>query len=199
MKIEKLKSKKIKQRYNLGIAILLISILSIPNVLAFAVSTAYWEGSPLKIMAGETKDIQVVLQNMAGGEDITVKAKISEGEDIARIIDASDIYKIPLGTKKEVNIQIKVPKDYKIGDIDAIKLSFTTLTTGAGGGFGFGSSIDKTIPVLIVNQKGETKEPINIWLVVLFLVILILIIGIIIVIIKKKNKSGNKTAIRIKK
>ena len=197
MKIEKLKSKKIKQRYNLGIAILLISMLSIPNALAFAVSTAYWEGSPLKIMAGETKDIQVVLQNMAGGENITVKAKISEGEDIAKISDASDIYEIPLGTKKEVNIQIKVPENYKIGGKDSIKLSFTTITTGTGGGFGFGSSIDKTIPILIVNKKGEAKEPTNLWLVVLIIGILIVVIGIIIIFIRR-NKI-NKTAIKIKK
>ena len=66
-------------------SVLMMIILFVNGVFAFAVSSAYWEDNPLKIMPGETQNIKIVLQNMAGTENITLKGKISEGADIAKI------------------------------------------------------------------------------------------------------------------
>ncbi|MFA4952885.1 MAG: hypothetical protein WC584_01540 [Candidatus Pacearchaeota archaeon] len=188
---------RINKKPKIGIAILIGIVLFINSVFAFAVSSAYWQDNPLKIMPGETKEIKIVLQNMAGTENITLKGKISEGDDIAKIIDSNDIYEIPLGTKKEINIKVTIPEDYKVGENYTIKASFTTVTMG-GGSFGFGSSIDKTIPILIVNSKGEFKKeifgmaPAVFYSIIIILALLIVLIIIFLIIRRRKNNQKFK-------
>src|SRR3989344_5183444 len=48
-----------------------------------------YDGSnPLKMNAGETKEIIFLLQNMAGNQNFTARAEIGEGKEIARINDS---------------------------------------------------------------------------------------------------------------
>ena len=100
---------KINKRYlEVGILVGMLILIS-GSVSAFAVSSAYWKENPIIIYPGETKDIQVILQNMAGTGDISAKGAIFSGFEIAHITDAEDVYLVPLGGKTPVNIQISIP------------------------------------------------------------------------------------------
>ena len=167
----------------IGIFILLSSCIS-----AFAVSSKYWEEYPVTISPGEIKDIKIILQNMAGTEDINAKAIIIEGSEIAEITDLNDIYLVPVGGKTDVNIRINISTDAEIKDTYNLKLSFTTVTAEESGTFGFSSSIEKVIPILITEKPKTEKETTSIlW--IIYLIGIIILILIIFFVMKKRKKS----------
>lgn len=95
---------------------------------AFGVTTPYWDTHPLSLAPGQAEDINLILQNMAGGEDVTMQATITAGADIATLTDAKTVYTVPIGTKNVlVPIHITIPKKAK--EKYTITVSFTSTTT----------------------------------------------------------------------
>lgn len=174
---------KINKRY-LEVGILVgILILMIGSVSAFAVSSAYWKENPIVVYPGETKDIQIILQNMAGTEDILAKAVILDGSEIAQITDAEDVYLVPLGGKTTVNIRLSIPEDAEIEDTyDELRISFTTLATDAGG-FGFGSGVERVFPIKVVR---EPAPEIASWIIYLAVGVLVALIIVFFVLRKRR-------------
>ena len=61
-------------------------------VSAFGITSFYWEPDrSLSLLPGETRNVELQLQNMVGSEDITVSAEVTEGKEIAVILDTSNI------------------------------------------------------------------------------------------------------------
>jgi len=174
----------------LGIALLVVALFLIGNISGFAVSSQYWKEAPVILYPGTTTEIYVVLQNMAGEEDITVTGVIIEGSEIATLSDPSNIYTVPVGTRKNVNIRFDVPEDTEIPSNYSIILSFVAGPAGETETLGLGSGIQKTIPVFIVK---EPRKPIDLksspWLYIILVLIVILIVVITIVLKKKKKKE----------
>ena len=146
----------------------------------------------MQIYPGETKNIVIMLQNLAGTENIMADGKIIQDIELAKIIDSNTTYIIPKGAKSAVNIQIKIPKDVEVGSSYNVTTSFTTITGASSGNFGFGSGIEHRIPITII---GKPKSPLmqniekNQWLVyIIALITLIIIVSIII----KRVKSSKK-------
>jgi hypothetical protein len=54
--------------------LLVLTILLINGVYAFAISTPYWPENPLKIAPGQTVDLQLVLKNNAGANPVILNA-----------------------------------------------------------------------------------------------------------------------------
>jgi hypothetical protein len=167
-------------------SMIIISFL-ITSVSALAISSAYGNEG-LRISAGETKEISLIIQNIVGPEDINVQGEILNGTDIARLSDPSDIYFVPLGSKIKANISVTAPSDAKLGDNYVIRLAFTTVTVGGSGTFGFGSSIGQNINVIVgtdgeielAQKKAENK--------IIYIIIgIIVILAIIIYVLKKKK------------
>ena len=157
-------------------------ILIIGSVSAFAVSSAYWKENPIVIYPGQTKDIQVILQNMAGTEDILAKGTILDSK-IANITDEDDVYLVPLGGKTTVNIRLSIPEDAEIDETyDELRVSFTTLATDTGG-FGFGSGVERIFPVKVVKEpEPETAS----WIIYLAVGILVALLIVFFVLRKKR-------------
>ena len=158
-----------------GIVLGILVLLSV-NVFAFAVSSAYEPGiKSLEINAGETKDVLIVLQNMNGGQDIIAKATMTQGSEIATLLDEDATYSIPFGEKTNVDVRVSIPKNAEVGDEYTIELSFIS-ATGEEGSFGFGGGVEKIIPVVIT--KGQSSGVGNwIYLIILVLIVLIIIIS----------------------
>lgn len=157
--------------------------LLIANVLAFAISSEYWEENPIIMSPGETKQIQLILQNMAGTEDLEAQGIITQGQNIARII-GKDIYQIPVGQKTIVNIEINIPKDTEATN-EKIILSFKTKSEETEN-FGLGASIEREIPIIIEMTKGNQQKTAIPY--ILTGVLLIIIIMLLIPRFKKKKK-----------
>lgn len=177
---------KIDKKYlEIGILVGMLILIS-SSVSAFAVSSAYWKENPIIISPGETKDIQLTLQNMAGTGDLNARGVITEGSEIAQITDADNIYLVPLGGKTPVNIQLSIPEDEEeLEEEYILRISFTTLSTDAGG-FGFGTGVERMFPVIIAKEPEPKMASWIIYLVVGALIIVLIIFSAM----KKKKKAG---------
>jgi len=180
---------KINNISKIGIVLAVLILLSV-NVLAFGVGSKYWQENPLIISPGETKDIFVTLQNMAGETDLLATGKITTGSEIAWITDADKTYLVPTGGEIiQVNIRVSVPIDAQLGDLKELIISFTTQGTGDGP-LSIGSAVEREIPISIQEKPKEViveEAGMPAWVIYLILVIIALII-IIVIIVKNKKK-----------
>ena len=148
-----------------GILIVALVLVS-GNLFAFAVSSAYWKENPLLISPGETKDVTIVLQNMAGTENIKATGVITEGSEIAEITGLKKEYSVPVGGKTNVNIRVSIPTDVAVDDTYNLIITFSIITDNEGP-LGVGSSVEKIIPVLVVKEpepEKPAKEGISLWI-----------------------------------
>jgi len=186
-KFKMIKNKKIYTKTALSILIL---ILVSNSVFAFAVSSTYWEEKPIRMYPGETKEIKLTLQNMPGPNDLSALGEIFIGGDIAELTKKDKIYFVPFEGKTDVFIKISIPKEASIEDNYELGLTFTTISTEQANTLGFGQSIEKKIPIVIIE---ETKQPTNYsWLIYLIIAIIIVVIAIFVV-KKKKEKPKKKS------
>ncbi len=162
---------KIKRGVVMGIlAVLMLSSI----VSAFGVSAPYWETNPLSMVQGETKTVDLNLQNMVGNEDVTVKAIIKQGSDIASL--SQDTYVVKAGTSNmTAPLQITISANTTVGTQKVI-VEFKTVPEGAGMvtmGTGMTVSFD-----VIVN-KPEKKINVGLWSLIAAIIIVLVIIGIV--------------------
>jgi hypothetical protein len=138
--------------------VVLVLILSMGSVIAVGVTAPYWDERPLILSPGEQREIQFQLQNMVGGEDITLRASLITGEEIASLTDKKLEYLVPFGTKDvKVGMSIKVPKQATIGTKYTVGVLFSTVTESESGEFQIGSAFEKYFDV-IVQQRAIVAE-----------------------------------------
>jgi hypothetical protein len=189
---------KINKKISLSIGILIIGILIMNSVLAFAVSSKYWENNPLVISPGETQKAFIVLQNMAGSETVRARVTVLEGIEIATLDNPDMIYEIPVGQRVDVNFTVTIPAESMTGNavspISAggtynVIFDVTTVNTQEAGAFGFGAGMQKVIPISVILPVTENKNlpPGMYYLIVGVLVLIIGVVGALIVRNKKKK------------
>lgn len=152
---------------SLTIIILLISLIS-----AFGISSPYWEENPLTIKKGETKIINLNLQNIVGEKDITVKADIIEGAEIVSLKE--DTFIVKAGTSDTIiPLEITVPQDAK-QENQTIKIDFKTIQDNSKGiviGTGMGVAFD-VIAIQEIKGKVNKKTSIALGTVIVILAII---------------------------
>ena len=139
--------------------ILTIIFSSLSFISAAGVSTPYWNTNPLKLQPGESTTISLGLQNMVGTDDITLRASINKGSEIARITDSNTDYLVPIGSSDDVNvnIEIKIPPAAEVDKTQNIEVSFLQVSQGDQGGFfTLASAFTQRIPVLVVGEPTES-------------------------------------------
>ena len=143
---------KNKIQYKRAFTLMTLILLASGGVLAFAVSSQWSTSNPIQMYPGQSIEITIILQNVPGPDDITAKAAITEGADIATLVDSNLEYLIPVGERTEVKLRIQIPETIAIGGTRDIKISFTTLAGTEPGSLGFGTSIERVIPVNIIKE-----------------------------------------------
>ena len=187
--------KQIKKPNILPLAVLLIILMS-SLTMAFGVAIPYWDSPewyPLKLAPGESKIVQLTLQN-TGEEDMIVKASIT-GSSIAQLDDKNNEYAIPSGEiNKLVNIKVEIPKDTKIGERYKIYSSFHQISTGEGGMIKMAGALTVNFPVEVVGKEESElyKVPPKKRLILPWIILGALLIGIIAIAIVKNKKKGKK-------
>lgn len=185
-----------KNLYIVGISIGFLILLS-TTMFALGVGSLYHEDNPLKISAGETKDLKFRLQNIPGTEDITIRANILKGSEIFKITDPSEEYFVPIGGTVYSYAEVSIPDDAKIGEVYDVKLGFATVTDSESGSFSLGSSIGKSFSVVIVPKIEEKEEiiqtapeiTISTTTYIVFGTVIILILAVVIWLILKRRKN----------
>ncbi len=182
----------------ISIILFAILIILIPKIQAFGVTSPYWKDAPLIINEGETKDIELELQNMVGKEEIILKAEIKNGKEIAELTDSSPIYIVPLGKKDiKVKIKISIPKETKEEKYE-LSVLFKQIKKDEEGTIQFSPSITKSLPIIINKEKviEKTEKKDSLFLIFpILIMILTLIITVILLItraVKRKKISLNQ-------
>ena len=148
-----------RRLFNIGNGILAFVLLSI-IVSAFGITTPHTDKTPLIMAPGSSIDIKFLLQNMLGGEDIVVQVDIMEGNEVARIIDESNIYDIPFGTEDiPVNIRVSVPR-VSDGTTYTVAVQSKTIPKPGKGAIQFGTGAIQRFPV-IVRTAEVIEEPVS--------------------------------------
>ena len=163
---------------------IILIILSISFISAFGVSTSYWKGNPLLIAPGDTKTISLRLQNMGTEDDITIRAILTDGFEIASTEEKN--YLVRAETKDtEVPVKISIPPDTPLGTEYRVTVSFKTVTPGGTGGVVLGTAIDSSFDVLVSDVEKTEKGNLNF---IIGFVVLIAIIFILIAVSRRKKK-----------
>ena len=159
------------------IILIILVLILISTISAFGISSPYWQGNPLTIERGETKIINLNLQNMVGEEDITVKAEIIQGKEIVSL--KQDTFFIKAGTSDTIiPLEITIPRNIK-EENKTIKIDFKKISSNKGGivmGTGMSIYFD------IVTTENKSKKGI------LIVIGIILLITIGIISLKRKKK-----------
>jgi len=129
---------------------------------AFGIAVSYWEpDNPLRLQPGESVDITFRLQNsVEGGEEITLVAELTEGGEIATIIDESKEYVVPAGSESvRTNIRISIPEDAPLGSKYIVAVGYTQVTEDEGKTVQVAARIVQNIPVIVGEETVIVEEP----------------------------------------
>lgn len=157
---------------------ILLALLMVPFINAFGISSFYGYGNPpLTLAPGETKDINLFLQNMIGDQNISVKVRFNSS--IAKITDDSNVYFLPAQTKdNKMNIRVTIPSDAKTGSDYALTFYFAEVTSEQDGGtVSLGVEQTVTIPVVVMAKpvvpqpSKQLPIPMISWLVLILIVL----------------------------
>ena len=172
-----------------GIFLIVITLILFANfVLAFAVSSRYYEGNPLYMQAGQTVEGKFLLQNHAGTEDVSVTADISQGADLIELIGSNN-YLVPKGGKIEVNYKITAPSNAKHGEKFPVTVFFGGGTSGSGP-ISLSSNIGTGFDVIIGAESDFVKdEDTSLFKTNLLYFVVGIILLIIIIFVVMKNKK----------
>lgn len=176
---------------NICIGMILGVLILAGFVSAFGVSSSVWRGNPLMVSPGGTKVAKLGLQNMVGDSDVTVKAAITLGNEIASVDETE--YLVKAGTKDtEVPVVVSIPANVPVGTNYSVTVSFLTVSKDTGGAVFLGTGIDTTFDVLITAPvEGEEaqlapEQISNIWWIAGGIIVILIIL--IIIVLKKKQK-----------
>ncbi|MBI5804069.1 hypothetical protein HY450_02395 [Candidatus Pacearchaeota archaeon] len=168
------------------IAILVVFFSTVVN--AFGISSSYWRGNPYQIPPGETGTVGLRLQNMGTDEDVTVRARLVGGGEIANV-DEKD-YLVKAGTKDtEVLVEIKIPETDALGTKYVVTVTFETLSQTEQGVVSVGTGIDTSFDVLVVEAPPASSEieiGTTTWIIV---AVIIIILAIFIIWLVRKGKK----------
>jgi hypothetical protein len=182
------------ERKNIIVICMFLVIVNSYFVAGFGASADYWDDKPLKLKAGEMREIELRLQNLAGSsEDIVLRANLQEGEDIAIFVDEELDYVVPFGSENvPVKIIVETPEDAEIGTSYYLLVSFDQLATADDSFLQIAGAVKKRIPVEIV---GEEKSSGSQGITGLVIISLIVISGVALFVYRRrkiKNSDLNK-------
>lgn len=150
-------------------------------ITAFGVSSPYWEGNPMSIARGETRIVNLNLQNMVGDEDVTVEAKLIEGAEITNLDDGE--YTIPSKTSNiMIPLEVSMPKDVSPGETKTVKVDFKTVN-GDQGGIAMGTGMSIVFDV-VASEDVESNTAM-----IVTIILAIAVLALILWILNKKKKK----------
>jgi len=176
---------KMKNKIKLTFGAIFAVLILISFINASGIVSPYWKDYPLEMNFGETKIANFVLQNMVGDEDITVKAELKQGTDIASL--EQDTYTAKAGTSDTIiPVKITIPKDYG-KSIQQISLEVKTIEAEQGGMITLGTGWTTSFNV-IISEKPISKNFLIGLIVALISVTIILVLIILIILLKRRTK-----------
>lgn len=159
----------------------LIALALVSIVAAFGVSSPYWEGNPMNIARGDSRTVNLNLQNMIGDEDVTVKAELVEGEDVTSL--SQEIFTVKAKTSSTmVPLTISMPKDVSPGEVKTVKVEFKTVSSDTGG-IAMGTGMTILFDVVATEEVSDNNT------MMIVTISIIIVLAIILWLLAKKKKK----------
>ena len=174
-----------KKKEIIGGIFLIFLIYLVPFIYSAGLGSPYWEDYPLYMHYGETKIIHFNLQNRIGDKDMTVKATITEGNDIASLEE--QVFTIKAGTSDTmIPVKISIPKDYP-KKMQTVRLDVKEIVEAGGGMIKLGSGWSTAFNVVLSEKPVEKNVFVSIIIILIIALILALSAILILIIIRKKK------------
>jgi len=181
--------------------LLILLILSAPPIAsAFGATAPYWKDQPLIISPGETKTFPIILQNMIGGKNITLKGEITSGSEIAFLTDPNSTYSVPFGKEDiKASLKVEIPGNAKKGNKYIINIFFKQISETEGEMLQISSGVAASFPVIIEKEISESPQqktesvnssPISLSYIIIAIIILIISTIIVLFFLMKNQNSG---------
>lgn len=171
-----------KNKINIIVSALLITLAMASVVSAFGVSAPYWNGNPLTMVRGDTITVNLNLQNMVGDEDVSVKAELISGSDITSL--KQNTFTVKAGTSNTlVPLEITIPKDSEPGQIRSVQVEFKTVSNNENG-ISMGTGM--TVFFDVVASEETTSNSAMITTIIIALIVLLVILWLV---MKKKKRK----------
>jgi hypothetical protein len=161
-----------KNKLNLTISALLITLTLVSLVSAFGVSAPYWNGNPLTMARGDTVTVNLNLQNMVGDADVSVIAELKSGLDITSL--KQNTFTVKAGTSDTlVPLEITIPRDSQPGEVRSVNVEFKTISNDQSGiSMGTGMSVFFDV---IASDESTTNTTMIITIVIALAVLLVIL------------------------
>ncbi len=199
-------NKRLKS-FLLALALCFYLLFFVLLVDSFGVYSKYHGENPVTVVAGESKDIEILM--LRADSEAKIKGEILDNEDIASIIDKSNEYSVNAGFNTPVNVRIKIPeKAYKEVIRYDLTFKFTDITPNPSkeGSVKFLGASTISVPVVIMPRDsylGKTGEESilkapalrsekGIGLLIFWVMILITLAGIVVVLYVLIKGQGAK-------
>lgn len=175
------------------LTIFLFTILLATQVNAFGVTSFFYEGRPLLIEPGSTKDVSLILQNEQTSPHINVKAELTTNSHMAELTGKT-IFSLESGANNiHVPIEITIPETAQIGEEYTVGVSFTTVADPGNKMLEMGTRISKGIPVVVGRVIEPEKSIFDIIpLETIGGIAIILVLAILIISVIKHSKKATK-------
>lgn len=173
----------------------LIVLICISNISAFAISSDYWSGYPLKMYPSQSQNVSFVLENLDSTSNLNLRAVITAGSDILRASDSSSTYNVLAGQEGVANFVATLPADAKPGQVYPVTIDFTEVKNSASGEFGFGTAIGQSFDVIAISPSAPQPTGMSttlIFCIIAGIVVLAVIIFVILRKTKKRKSHGKK-------
>ena len=136
-----------------------VFFLALELVSGFSFSHSFTPDTPLTVYPGETKGLQIQLNANPDEGSLKIRAELSEGKEIASLIDSVAEYDVSSSSWASVNIKLKIPENASNGY--TIKVRFTDITPSEDlGTVSFKGGSVVTLPVTVL-EKPEPEEEIR--------------------------------------
>lgn len=170
----------------------LVMILMMTTIVyASGVAMPYWDTNPLLMTKGESKTIQIELQNLVGESGATFQISISSTESIASLADAQETYNLNAGERTLVPIIIKLPEETERGTKYQVTVTAQESKTSIPGQFSLGSAFENSFEVIVSEPQAHqvSTQTNNIT----FYVIGILILVVAMVVVRRHSTKTKQS------
>ncbi len=183
-------------------ALLILNLIIIP---ALGVNSPYWQGNPLKIRPGETKDVSFPLENSVNEKTTEATVSLIEGGEIAQIISGEKYIVEPGNKDKNIILRINISQNAKLGDKHNVNFSVQYSPAEGSGNVQLNVKYNVDFPVEVStetvqnqllqkqteNQTGgiekTTKSSSIFFIIIVLVIILAIILTAVIIRLKHKN------------
>jgi hypothetical protein len=166
---------------------LTIALILVLTSLVYAFGVAA-PGTIVKVYPGETKIVNLNLQNKAGAtESVTARLEIKEGEDIGSL--EKNEYTVEAGSELDAPVTIKIPDDAAVGATYSVLVEAKTMNPGDAGGVAIGIGMDSAISLVVIEEPvpPETETPKSkTWIIAIVVIIVVAIV--LLVILKRRTR-----------